>query len=104
MRPPNLFQPGHQPVVRRRVEEDDLPQDPESVAWRDEKRKKAMMLYAETMEGEEFERGLRLVAADKLLDRMDGKPVGREITTNAATLEELVAASMRPKIIDGTKE
>jgi hypothetical protein len=70
--------------------------DPETKEWRDEKRRKAMLTYAAVMETGESEM-LRLAAADKLLDRMDGKPVGREITTNVATLEDLVAASMQPR-------
>jgi len=70
--------------------------DPETKEWRDEKRRKAMLTYADVMENGESEM-LRLAAADKLLDRIDGKPVGREITTNVATLEDLVAASMLPR-------
>lgn len=78
-----------------------LRHDPDNLAVKAERRRKAMQLYEDVIDDREAPPMARIVAADKLLDRIDGKPIARTVTANVGDPSKLSDADLAAIIAGG---
>ena len=70
-----------------------LRHDPDNLAVKAERRRKALQFYEDVLDDPSQHTQNRLVAADKLLDRIEGKPLARQdVTTKGERIGYVVAA------------